>query len=190
MKKYFVTTLVCLVLVASVAYGAIIIVPPGTIQEAIDTAVDGDTVLVADGVYIGEGNKNLDFGGKAITVTSENGAENCIIDCEGDGRGFIFQTNEGETSVVSGFTITNGFDSYVGAGIYCYDSDPTIQNCTITGNRGARGGGICCSGLFSDPTITNCILWDDSPKEICIFAIGNPVVTYSDIQGRYPGEGN
>jgi len=32
-----------------------------------------DTVLVADGTYIGEGNKNLDFGGKAITVTSENG---------------------------------------------------------------------------------------------------------------------
>jgi hypothetical protein len=35
---------------------------------------------------VGLGNKDLDFKGKAITVKSDNGPENCVIDCEGNGR--------------------------------------------------------------------------------------------------------
>lgn len=70
-----------------------------TIQEAIFAAKDGDVVIVADGVYTGKFNKNIDFGGLAITVRSENGPENCIIDCEGDGRGFY--SRNGETSRAS-----------------------------------------------------------------------------------------
>ena len=68
----------------STAFAATIRVPADqpTIQAGIDAAVDGDTVLVADGTYTGEGNQDIDFKGKAITVQSENGAENCIIDCE------------------------------------------------------------------------------------------------------------
>ncbi len=40
-------------------------------------------MLVADGIYTGEGNRDIDFLGKAITVRSENGPESCIIDCQG-----------------------------------------------------------------------------------------------------------
>jgi hypothetical protein len=78
-----------------------------TIQEGIDEAVDGDTVLVADGTYIGYGNRDIDFLGKAILVMSENGPENCIIDCEyEDYHGFSFQNGESSSSVLKGFTIT------------------------------------------------------------------------------------
>lgn len=57
-----------------------------TIQAAVDAAVNGDVVEIADGVYTGAGNKNLDFGGKAITVRSAAGDPTfCIIDCEDGG---------------------------------------------------------------------------------------------------------
>lgn len=153
------STCLCLVLVLAftcLGYADIIHVPGDylTIQAGIDAASDGDTVLVADGIYNGVGNKNLDFKGKAITVTSENGAETCIIDCEADGRGFIFQSGEGEESVVSGFTLKNGSVDD-GGGILCNNSSPTITNNIITNNLAAwAGGGIDCS-WGSSATITN-----------------------------------
>ena len=84
-----------------------------TIQAAIDDADDGDTVLVADGTYTGNGNRDIDFHGKGITVKSQNGPENCIIDCNGtesDGhRGVYFHSEEDCDSALIGFTISNGY---------------------------------------------------------------------------------
>jgi hypothetical protein len=74
----------------------------------IDVAQTGDTVLVYDGIYTGDGNKNLDFKGKKIIVTSLNGQASTIIDCEGSGRAFYFHSGETPDSVLSGFTIGNG----------------------------------------------------------------------------------
>jgi len=152
-KSYLKVNLYCLSVVSIIictttAYATILRVRPSdyqTIQEAIDAAEAGDTVLVADGTYTGIGNKNLDFHGKAITVQSENGPENCIIDCERDGRGFIFQSGEGENSIVSGFTITyaaySGSTGPLGGGaIYCWSSSPTITNCIMRGNEASYGG--------------------------------------------------
>jgi len=135
--------------------------PFATIQRGIDAASDGDTVLVADGTYTGEGNKNLDFNGKAITVTSENGAENCIIDCEKAGRGFYFHSGETETSVVSGFTIKNGSAGEHGGGIFCDGASPTIINSIITENSSDRGGGIA-SNSYAKPIIINNIITNNS----------------------------
>jgi hypothetical protein len=85
-----------------------------TIWAALDGASNGDTIIVRDGIYTGAGNKNLDFGGKAVTLRSENGAENSVIDCQGDGRGFYFRTGETLLTVIDGFWIINGDAATVG----------------------------------------------------------------------------
>jgi len=163
MKKLF-AVLVGVMVLAVGGYAETILVPSQqpTIQAGIYAASDGDTVLVADGIYTGTGNKNIDFTGKAIVVISENGAENCIIDCEDDGRGFYFHSGEDSNSVLSGLKIINGYatgfspEDKNGGGIYCYESSPTIENCTLTENSASdNGGGICCHH-DSSPAIENC----------------------------------
>ncbi len=84
-----------------------------TIQAGINAAADGDEVVVADGTYKGSGNRDITFGGNpAITVRSENGPDNCIIDCEGsrrdEHRGFCF-CYKASAMTVDGFTIINAW---------------------------------------------------------------------------------
>jgi subtilisin family serine protease len=130
-----------------------------TIQEAIDISWDGGTIWVADGVYTGEGNRDIDFRGRAITVRSQNGPDNCIIDCQGTRtnphQGFYFHSGEGPNSVLDGFTITRGWAAGDGGAIKCLGSSPTITNCVLTENSVVYcGGGI--SNFQSTPTLTNC----------------------------------
>ena len=136
-----------------------------TIQAAIDAASVGDTILVADGVYVGAGNKNLDFLGKAVAVMSESGnPATCIIDCQVSGRGFYFHSGETAASLVQGLTVRNGYvnSSSIGAdrggGVYCVgSSSPTLNNCIITRNSASAGGGIMCYTSCS-PTLINCTI--------------------------------
>ena len=164
MKSYLSATLIALLLVLPACLGATTIHVPddyGTIQEAINNANNGDTVVIRKGTYTGANNKNLDFGGLAITVKGEGCPEETIIDCNGSGRGFHFQSGEGVDSVVENLTIREGVATY-GPGIYCHNnSSPTIMNCIITnGSAGfggtGRGGGIC--SIDSSPTISNCTI--------------------------------
>ncbi len=150
-----------LLLFPSIVYADDLYVPDDfvVIQDAIDAANVGDVVIVRDGVWTGFFNKDLDFDGKAITVRSENGPGNCIIDCEGEGRGFIFQSGETPESIVEGLTIRSGFAS-PGAGISIENSSPTIRNCIIQNNTAMvpdtnrRAGGAYCHN--SQSTFTNC----------------------------------
>ena len=69
---------------------------------------------LADGVFTGDGNRDLYFVGKEIIVSSRSGnPEECIIDVEGtpsdNHRGFLFYYEEGPGSVISGLTITGGY---------------------------------------------------------------------------------
>jgi predicted outer membrane repeat protein len=162
-------TFMLLMLIPLGLHAAVIHVPADqpSITAGMIAADDGDTVLVADGTYTGPTNKNLNFWGKAILVRSENGAASCIIDCENDGRGFAFDSEEGNTSVVQGFTIQNGYapENYgsVGGAIYVgYHCSPRITGCIIKDNIayadassfvGSVGGGIYC--YLSSPTITD-----------------------------------
>ena len=151
-----------------------------TIQDAIDATFGGDTIIVRAGTYTGEGNKNITIDGKVISVESESGPENTIIDCEGAERGFYLKSL-GSFTKLDGFKIINGSASNgagifcdlsspsitnciisgntassKGGGIYCSSSSPSITNCTFSGNTASIGGGICCSSSSSSPSITNC----------------------------------
>lgn len=180
------------IFIASVTQAAIISVPADypTIQQAIDAAAAGDTVQVSDGTYSGPGNVNLDFNGKAITVTSENGPAACTIDCQGvDGvSGFYFHSGEGSDSVVNGFTIKNANSTTsVGGGIYCSDnSNPTIADNIITGCSGLLGAGILSEN--SSPTIVaNTVNYNLGNGISCqgLLAVASPQITGNVITGNF-----
>jgi parallel beta-helix repeat protein len=144
-----------------------------TIQKGIDAANNGDTVLVAPGVY----NEAIDFEGKAITVESSGGPASTTIVwayppvLTGAYSLFVvtFQTNETRNSVLSGFTLTGAglpFDDFqqvvpdgfgtttinaVTGGIEVLNgASPTIVNNIVTKNG--------CAGIFSSdgaPLIQN-----------------------------------
>src|SRR5438034_10672477 len=99
------TALIILGLIPHTARAATTNVPADqpTIQAAINIASNGDTVLVAPGTYY----ENINFMGKAITVTSSGGPSVTTINGNAAGSVVTLDTNEGSSSVLSGFTITN-----------------------------------------------------------------------------------
>ena len=143
-----------------------------TIQEAVDAASDGDVIELADGLFSGPGNRDIDFLGKAITIRSRSGKPSlCVIDCQGTPedphRGFIFRNQEDRDSVLEGIGITNGYVANIdeefglGGGVLClYTSRPTLRNLAIVGNRATGGGGLGCFAR-SSPLVTDCLFEDN-----------------------------
>ena len=128
-----------------------------TIQAGMDAAQAGDTVLVADGIYTGRGNKNLIYTGVPLTLRSENGAESCIIDCEGIGLGFWLALNEPPDFIIDGFTIRNGNSGWAGAFFFHHSCQAIIRNCVITQCTSTFGGALYCEDT-SSPTLINCVI--------------------------------
>jgi hypothetical protein len=144
--------------------------PFDAIQEGINAAVNGDTVLVLDGTYSGTGNRDIDFGGKLITLRSQNGPDNCRIDCQQLGRGFYFHNGETVEAVVNGFIIQHGYASQsspgraYGGGTYNDGSSPTVTNCVFSGNDTYWTGGGMCNRNGSSPIVTNCTFIDNHAR--------------------------
>jgi len=144
-----------------------------TIQQGIDSAVDGDTVLAAPGEYII--NEPITFRGKAITVKSEAGPDETTIRMgtpadTNRGSVIIFENGETTASILEGFTITGGVSSWVsyanaygGGGIYFDASSGSLINCAVVKNRADNGGGGGVSASYgSSPILSNCIFTGNS----------------------------
>jgi parallel beta-helix repeat protein len=146
--------------------------PPG-IQSAIDDANDGDVIVVGTGIYF----ENIDFLGKAITVTSENPNNPSVVAATViDGSNpadpnfasvVTFKSGEDNNSVLTGLTITGGTGSWLavswefkglrwnrcGGGVVCYNlSAPTITANVFNNNIAGQGGGIY---VYGDPVNPN-----------------------------------
>jgi len=155
-------------------FGAVLEVPAvyPDIQAGIDAAENGDTVLVADGLYAGAGNRCLELRGKAITVRSENGYQNCTITADYYEYGFHIYEGEGPDCVIEGFTIQYAnlggiridnasptinacrLDHNYCGGMVIYDGDPMVERCIFSYNVGANGGGMLLSN--ASPSVINC----------------------------------
>jgi hypothetical protein len=136
-------TLLTVALVASVfltsAGAAVVYVPDDytSVQEAIDAAVDGDTVMVGPGTY----RENIQIKDKKLTLVSTQGPETTIID--GGGMGSVVSLERGGSgTLLEGFTLTNGAAAR-GGGIYIYWSSLVVRNCIIADNTAtSHGGGV------------------------------------------------
>ncbi len=189
------------------------------IQAAIDDSNDGDIIEVYPGTYTGDGNRDIDFNGLAITVRSTdpndpNTVAATIIDCNGTEaephRGLYFHNAEDGNAVLNGFSITNGYAKF-GSGIRCDDSSPMICNCALKacsvvlfGSKafitGCTISGTENYGLFfhGGPTIEDCTISDNSGKgivfynetgEAVVVRISNCTITGNDGGGIYCGGG-
>ncbi len=130
--------------------------PKATIQAGISAAVDGDEILVADGLYVGVGNRAMAIGDKLIAVRSTGGADACVIDCELQERAFFVSG----PAVVQGFTIRNGQTMHGGAMLIA--GDATIADCVFENNTADGGGAMYVMG--SSPTITRCTFTGNSAE--------------------------
>ncbi len=114
------------------------------IQDAIDAASPGDTLLVKAGYYV----ENLDFRGNSIVLRSESGPENTTIDGRNADDSVIKIMNGEDTrTTVEGFTITGGrgyTSPKFGGGILVLDSSCVIRDNVFVA--------IQVSGLVSSPS--------------------------------------
>ncbi len=131
-----------------------------TIQEGIEAAGEGDTVIVAEGIYV----EKVQFKGKNIVLQTRDPAdrtilENTIIDGNKGGSVVTFAGTEAESCVLSGFTIQNG-EADTGAGICGGTVEQhtlaTIENNVIADNAAQFGGGglAYCDGMIRGNVIT------------------------------------
>jgi len=113
------------------------------------------------------GNSAENYGGGMFNEASSPGLINCTF---------------------SGNSVTSA--ESLGGGIFNDGSYPALLNCTLTSNEAGLLGGAMHNSRSSEATVTDCILWNNSPQEIADDESSISLVSYSDVAGGWPGDGN
>lgn len=117
------------------------------IQAAIDASVDGDTILVTNGVYVLPREISIN---RSVRVESVNGYTSTVISGNDNYRCFSLSHSN---ALVRGFTLTHGLASEGGAVSL---SSGVVQDCLLKENKGRyKGGGAFLSG---SGILRNCIV--------------------------------
>jgi len=116
-----------------------------SIQQGLNAASFGDTVLVADSMY----NENIVWpSSDGILLLSEHGPQVTMINGGGNGRVVTFSGNYTRQTCIQGFTIAGG-KTNAGAGILVQSGNPSIIGNRIENNE-CRGGRDYGGGIFID----------------------------------------
>jgi predicted outer membrane repeat protein len=95
-----------------------------------------------------------------------------------------------DTPTITNCTFSGNSAGEYGGGICSmHNGNATIINCTFAQNSAANGKALACDYGPSSIDLTNCILWDGG-NEIWNNDGSTITITYSNIKGGYPGQGN
>ena len=163
-----------------------------TIQDAIDAAVDGDTLLLTQGIYAGDNNTNLMWEGdeKHLTIMTDlrgHQLDYAIIEGNGKGAGFYFgNSHQSQADVIYGITIRNmGSEAeHFNAAFYCENAEPLIQYCYV---YDCNWTGVYCYN--ADPHFENSQFFDNKVAFLIDYE-SNPVllnnfIETSELDGVY-----
>jgi parallel beta-helix repeat protein len=138
----------------AVASAADIYVPEGgnqTIQAAVNNASGGDTIIVRDGTY----NENVDVNVYNLTIQSENGSTNCIVNASNP-NDHVFEVMWTEYVNITGFKLTNATGEEK-AGISLNGvRHSNISNNNVSSNKiGILLRDWCSNNTLTNNTVTN-----------------------------------